>query len=518
MSTERSSADQPWPAARVGWFAVIVLAIANAVSFIDRLVISLLVPDIKAELGLSDTQIALLTGIAFAFFYATLGLPIARLADTKSRKVIITVGVAFWSLMTAVCGLAKGFWHLFLARVGVGCGEATLSPSTYSMLADFFPPHKLATPIGVFSAGISAGMGLAFIAGAAAIQLVAGLGDVHIPLIGVLGGWRLVFVIVGSLGVFVVLLMLLVREPPRRHVGKDEVASAVPLEQVFAHLRSNWKIYTLTMSGYGFTAVSVYGIISWTPVFYIRTFGLSPTEAGYLVGMVAMTGGILGAYVGGAIADRWSRTDPNAKLKVLTICCVGLLPAGVISPLLPSVELALGVLFFTFFFGTAAAGPTGSFIQIITPGAMRAQFGALYQFALNFVGLGLGTVIVALFTDYPVQGRGYGALFDFGGCCVSEPAGPHTVLDGLAPLSNATGRGAHRRLASTLLGRWACREVVRVRPRRGEATDLCVKITLPLSRLFRGIRHEFPVARREMGILQVRAGMPPSRENVNKDF
>ena len=398
--------EPPWPSPRIGWYAVIALAIANAVSFIDRLVISLLVPDIKADLGISDTQIALLTGLAFAFFYATLGLPIARLADTKSRKIIITVGVAFWSLMTAVCGLAKSFWQLFLARVGVGCGEATLSPSTYSMLADYFPPNKLATPIGVFSAGVSAGMGLAFIAGAAAIQLVSGLGDIQLPLVGAIGGWRLVFVIVGSLGIIVVALMTFVREPARRHVKQNEAASSIPIAEVARYFRSRWKIYTLTMSGYGFTAVSVYGIINWTPVFYIRSFGLSPTEAGYLIGLVAMAGGISGAYLGGLVADRWSRTDPNAKLKVLTICCVGLLPAGVISPLMPNETLALSVLFFTFFFGTAAAGPTGSFIQIITPGAMRAQFGALYQFALNFVGLGLGTLIVALFTDFLFKDEG----------------------------------------------------------------------------------------------------------------
>ena len=388
-----------WPAARYGWYAVIVLAVANAVSFIDRLVISLLVPSIKADLGLSDTRIALLTGIAFAFFYATLGLPIARLADAKSRKIIITVGVAFWSLMTAVCGLARNFWQLFLARVGVGCGEATLSPSAYSMLADYFPPNKLATPIGVFSAGISVGMGLAFIAGAAAIQLVTGLGTVDLPLVGPLGGWRLVFVIVGSLGIFVVALMLFVREPPRR--GIDPAApGTVPIREVVGHLRDNWKVYTYTMTGYGFTAVSVYGIISWTPVFYIRSYGLTAPEAGYLIGLVAMIGGIIGAYLGGAVADRMATRDRNAKLKVLTVCCAGLLPAGVLSPLMPTVEGALSILFFTFLFGTAAAGPTGSFIQIITPPPMRAQFGALYQFALNFVGLGLGTVIVALFTDF----------------------------------------------------------------------------------------------------------------------
>ena len=132
-----------WPAPAYAWYVVVVLAVANAVSFIDRLILSLLVPAMKADLQLSDTEISLLQGFAFALFYTLMGLPLARWADARSRKWLVTVGVAFWSAMTALCGLARGFWQLFAARVGVGCGEATLSPSAYSMLADYFPPHKL---------------------------------------------------------------------------------------------------------------------------------------------------------------------------------------------------------------------------------------------------------------------------------------------------------------------------------------------------------------------------------------
>lgn len=389
-----------YPPALMGWYVVIVLALANAVSFIDRLILTLLVPALKAEFALSDTKISLLQGFAFALFYSVMGLPIARWADAHSRKWLITVGVAFWSLMTAVCGLAKGFWSLFAARVGVGVGEATLSPSAYSMMSDYFPPQRLALPVGVFSAGVSAGMGLAFIAGAAAIQAVAAMGTVDLPLIGPIGGWRLVFVLVGSIGIVVIALMLTVKEPPRQ-VDVNDSRESIPVREVLAYFVENWRIYTLTMVGYGLTAVSVYGIINWTPVFYIRSFGISAPEAGYLIGVVALAGGISGALAGGAIADRWANAgDRTAKLKVLFICCLGLIPAGVISPLMPTLPLALGVLFFTFFFGTAAAGPTGSFIQVITPPRMRAQFGALYQLSLSLVGLGVGPVIVALFTDF----------------------------------------------------------------------------------------------------------------------
>jgi MFS family permease len=398
-------AEGSWPAPTYAWYVVAVLAVANAVSFIDRLILSLLVPVIKADLQLSDTEISLLQGFAFALFYTLMGLPLARWADARSRKWLVTVGVAFWSAMTALCGLARGFWQLFAARVGVGCGEATLSPSAYSMLADYFPPHKLALPIGVFSAGITAGMGLALIGGAAAIQMVTGLGEVNVPVLGSLGGWRLVFVIVGALGIIVIALMLTVREPARRDASGRVAAvgtpASVPLREVFGYLRAHWRLYALTLMGFGMTSVSIYGILSWTPTFYVRSYGLTIPQAGYLMGLVALVGGVSGSFAGGWIADRLAlRDDPNAKLRVLLVCCCFLLPAGALSPLMPTVQLALGVLFFTFFFGSAATGPTGSFVQIITPNRMRAQMGAVYQLALNLVGLGLGPTAVALFTDY----------------------------------------------------------------------------------------------------------------------
>ena len=393
-----SAADEPWPAAGHAWFVVIVLALANAVSFVDRLILSLLVPDLKSDLLLSDTQISLLQGFAFALFYCLMGLPIARLADSKNRRTIIMTGVALWSLMTATCGLARGFWHIFIARVGVGVGEATLSPSAYSMLADYFPPKKLALPIGIFSAGVTGGMGLSLLAGAAAIQAVAAMGAVDVPIFGALGGWRLVFVFVGLLGILVIALMAFVREPKRRDGARP---GAVSLAEVRRHLLANWRLYFLVMGGYGATSVSAYGIVTWTPAFYMRSFGLTPSEAGYLMGLVALVGGISGAASGGLAADWLARRgDDNAKLRVLLVSCIALWPVGVLAPLMPSLAGAASVVFFTFFFGTAASGPAGSFVQVVTPNRMRAQFGALYQLALNLIGLGLGPTAVALLTDY----------------------------------------------------------------------------------------------------------------------
>ncbi len=398
--------DSPWPDATYAWFVVVILALANAVSFVDRLILSLLVPEIKADLGLSDTEISLLQGFAFALFYAFMGLPIARLADSKNRKYIIVIGVTLWSIMTAVCGLARNFTQIFLARVGVGVGEASLSPSAYSILADYFPPNKLALPIGVFSAGVSGGMGLSLIAGAAAIQAVAAIGVVYIPFIGPLANWRLVFIMVGTLGIVIVVLMMFVREPIRRDAqtvkaNDRQSVTSIPIKEVWAYLKANWKLYLFVMGGYGFTSISIYGVLSWTPAFYMRSFGVTASEAGFIMGAFALLGGISGAIFGGALAD-WleRRGDENAKLRILFICCLVLIFPGIIAPLMPNIWLAASVLFFSFFFGTMPAGPTGAFVQIITPNRMRAQFGAIYQFALNLLGIGIGPTAVALITDY----------------------------------------------------------------------------------------------------------------------
>lgn len=192
-----------------------VLALANCISFIDRLIISLLVQPIKADLQISDTAFSLLAGAAFAIFYCGMGLVIARWADRYSRKWIVTTGITLWCSMTALAGLARSYAQLFLFRIGVGVGEATLSPSAYSMLAGYFPPQRLSLAIGVFSAGVTAGTGLAFLLGGAVISWVYAQGEVMLPLLGEMGGWRLVMVSVGMLGLPIALLMLLVREPVR---------------------------------------------------------------------------------------------------------------------------------------------------------------------------------------------------------------------------------------------------------------------------------------------------------------
>jgi len=378
------------------WFVVIVLALANCVSFIDRLILSLLVQPIKADLGISDTAFSLLAGAAFAIFYCGMGLVIARWADRYSRKWIITSGVTLWCLMTSLAGTARSYAQLFLYRVGVGVGEATLSPSAYSMLAGYFPPQRLALAIGIFSAGVTAGTGMAFLLGGAMIGWVFAQGPITLPLLGELGGWRLVMVLVGALGLPIAVLMLFVKEPPRpAGFTRSSVA------EVWTHFRDNLPRYGYVFAGYGTTSVTAFAVMTWTPALYQRQYGASIPEAAVVIGTVALVGGLLGAFSGGWLSDRLeSRGDRHAKLRVLCGCGIGLLLPGIVAPLMPTMLTHAAVIFFTFFFGSAATGPAGAYVQSITPEAMRAQFGAMYQFSLVLVGATLGPFLVGFTTDY----------------------------------------------------------------------------------------------------------------------
>ena len=195
MQTQSSppTSVEPWPRPGIAWYAVVILVVAFIFSFVDRIIISMLVEPLKADLGLSDTQLGLLQGPAFALFYALVGLPIGRWADRYSRRAIIAWGISIWSVMTAVCGLARNFLQLFLARVGVGVGEAALSPAAYSMIADYFPREKLGRAVGVYQAGAFFGAGLSFLVGGLVIQAVAKAGEISLPVIGEVQAWQMVF-------------------------------------------------------------------------------------------------------------------------------------------------------------------------------------------------------------------------------------------------------------------------------------------------------------------------------------
>jgi MFS family permease len=241
-----AGAEKPYPNQVYAWYVVGILVLAYTFSFIDRQILSLLVGPMKRDLGISDTQMSLLQGFAFAVFYCLAGLPIGRMVDSRKRVNIISIGVFVWSVMTALCGTAHAYWQLFLYRMGVGVGEAALSPAAYSMIADYFPPKRLGFALGVYGMGVYIGAGLALIIGAAVIGLVSSGGDIVVPLFGEVYAWQLTFFVVGLPGILIALWVWTVREPERRGYMRKEIAEdgtetavEVPVSEVFAYMRVN---------------------------------------------------------------------------------------------------------------------------------------------------------------------------------------------------------------------------------------------------------------------------------------
>jgi MFS family permease len=289
------------------WYVVTVLLIAQAFSFLDRMIMGLLVGPIRESFQISDTQYSLLAGLAFSLFYAVMGLPLARIADKGSRRNLIAVGISVWSAMTAACALASGYWTLFLARMGVGVGEATLGPAAYSMIADYFPKHLLARALSVYMIGVTLGSGFAYMLGGAVIAYVENMGEIVIPVIGSLQGWQLTFLIVGLPGLLVSLLVIsTVREPARR--GLQVEADKFPsLREVVDYLWQRRKAYGGHIMGASIFIMVVYALNLWGPTYFIRTFDYSRTQAGWTLGIIMIFAGTAGLLIAGTLADHWQQ-------------------------------------------------------------------------------------------------------------------------------------------------------------------------------------------------------------------
>jgi MFS family permease len=398
--SEQLMPSPAWPSPALGWYAVAVLTLAYIFSFIDRTIIALMVQPIKADLGLTDTQIGLLHGFAFALFYTLMGLPIGWLADRRRRNLIIAAGIAIWSLMTAACGLARTFWHLFLARIGVGIGEAALSPPAYSMLADYFPPHRLGRPIGVYSSGIYMGAGLAFIVGGAVVQFFRNVRSVDVPLLGELFSWQLAFVAVGLPGLIVAALMLTVREPARR-ARPEERQAAHGVRSFLAWLNAHRWPLAAHMVGISFIGIPVQAIIAWAPTYFIRVHAYNPGQAGLALGLVFLAFGASGMVAGGMITD-WlkGRGYDDAPVRTGLIAAATALPFAACATLMATPLLALALtapLVFCVSIGVGAA-PTG--LQLVTPNRYRAQVGAVFLLLLNLIATGCAPLFTALATDH----------------------------------------------------------------------------------------------------------------------
>lgn len=366
-------------------YALSVLVVVYTFNFIDRQILSILLEPIKQDLGLSDTQLGLLTGFAFALFYATLGIPIARYADKGNRRNLIALALAIWSGMTAISGVAQNFWHLLLARIGVGVGEAGCSPPAHSMISDYFPPEKRATALGIYSLGIPFGILFGFVAGGWLNEFF---------------GWRVAFFVVGVPGILLAILVRYsLREPPRGMAeGRVDVGTQPSIGETFSYLWGKKSFRHLAFGG-ALTAFVGYGVVTWVPSFLIRSHGMETGDVGTYLGLILGIPGGIGIALGGWMADRYGAKDVRWYLWVVSIALLLGTPfaLGVYlaeTPLWALLFLILPVLLGNFYQAT-----TFSQTQGLVSLRMRSVAAAVLLFILNIIGLGAGPQAVGILSD-----------------------------------------------------------------------------------------------------------------------
>lgn len=388
---------------KYAWYVVFVLMVCLTLSFVDRQILGMLVDPIKRDFGVSDTRIGWLQGPAFALFYTFMGLPVGWMVDRYSRRGIIAAGVVFWSVMTALCAAPGNYWSLFAARMGVGVGEATLGPAAMSLSADYFPKEKLGGALSVYAMGIFIGSGLALIVGGAVTQSVVGMPAVTMPVIGEMAAWRLTFLIVGLPGLLVGLLVYTVREPLRRNLLRTDAgqASRLSLGEVRRELSLRWKSVVGVCVALSAQAGCNYAILAWAPTYFLRVHKWERATTGLTLGLMTLTVGIVGMYVGGKLCDQWIRQGiREAPLKVGV---VGAVWAGVFFGLamsMPDLTWLLALMVPAQFFLALPVGSSYAALQLIFPNQLRGQVAALLAFSISLGGQSLGPLLTGVFNDY----------------------------------------------------------------------------------------------------------------------
>ena len=388
------------------WYSVGVLFLVSVFAYMDRLLIGFLIEPIKAEFGLSDTQIGLVAGLAFAITYVLMGLPLGRLVDRRNRSYVLAFCISIWSLTTVLCGFTVGFISLFIMRVAVGIGEAGLHPAAVSIIGDLFPPKKLAVPMAVFIMGGSIGSGLAIIGGGALITWFSSMGNISIAGFEDISTWRLVFIFVGLPGLIVAMLTLFtVRDPgrnnfsdPYKKIKEEETTS---LMEVLEYFRTHAPLFLFTLGGFIVHAFYSYGWHTWVPALLSRTYSASSDEIGLYYGFGYLICAVLGALSVGPLVKSFEiRGHRDAAVKApLLLLCIMIAPA-VLGPLMPNFALCILCLCITIYCYAAIISISLVALVQITPGNMRGLTSGIFIGVMNITGGAFGAVIVGMLSDF----------------------------------------------------------------------------------------------------------------------
>ena len=389
-----------WPSPLYGWYAVLVLLVAYTFSFVDRQVLNLLVTPIQADLGISDFQIGLLQGPAFVVTYVLMSVPVGRMVDRFHRVSIMIGGLLAWSAATVACGLARSFPQLMASRLGVGAGEAALTPAAWSVLSDCFPPERLARPISVYLMGPYLGAGLAMIAGAEVLDWTGESGRIALPLVGELAPWQFTFVAVGLPGLLIAAFLATIREPVRK--GRASTArDAPPWNRVFDYVGQHARIYLALLIGAPFIIVILYGLQGWTPTIMVRVYDWDLAQAGRVYGVIALVSGSGGVLTGPWVARRLEAMGhADYPLRLAVISAAGAALALAFLPWQSNPFGGLACVALGSFFVTLPLALVASALQSVTPNEMRGVVVGTYVVTTNVIGLALGPTLVAACTDY----------------------------------------------------------------------------------------------------------------------
>lgn len=396
--------EAPYPPAAVGWYATLLLALLYWLSILDRFIISLLVEPIKRDLGLTDLQFGMLHGFAFAATFAFFGLAFGAFADRFSRRVIIFAGVSIWSLATAACGFAQNFWHLLLARVGVGAGEAALNPCATSMLADLFPRHRLTLPMAVYAMGATVGAGTAFLIGGAIVQMVSEADMFTLPIVGDVRPWQAVFFIVGVPGALLSLAIFTVPEPVRRGQRAPERSGQSWLSSyrdLLTFMKSRLRFFLCVYLGFTFASMAVVGGAGWYPVHMGRSFGWTPMQIGANLGVTLIIAAVFGKLTSGKIMDLMYRSGRrDAQLRWYAGSLLAAVPVAIFTFTTGNPWMCLCGLTVLLMLLQPLPVCAYTAMNLVTPNHLRGAGVALFGATAGLVGGGAGPILVPAASEF----------------------------------------------------------------------------------------------------------------------
>lgn len=400
VADEGRSGSVEWPPRKQAWLGTWTLHVCYIFAIIDRIVVGQLAPLLQADLGLSDTDLGLIQGIGFAVCYTLFGLAFGWMVDRFTRKYLAAFGIVIWSIATALCAAATGFWTLALARVGVAFGEAALNPAASSMIADYFPRKIRPTAYGVYQMGAAMGSLVSYVLSGVILASLDDTGSVVLPLVGELAAWQLVFVILGLPGIFVGLLMASVLEPKRQGYAAADVHEAGSWADAWRFMAQSKRAFIALFAGVAMTMMSIYGILFWLATFFQRVHDLPPSWTGIAYGLTGGVIGVISAAISGPITNKLvsSGREDGAMLTCL-IGAVGCFVLGTFAPLMPSALMALAAFAVVKLFINLPTSAALTSINEITPNELRGKVTSVYILVFGIIASGSGALIVAFMTE-----------------------------------------------------------------------------------------------------------------------